>query len=173
MTVLRTRRSRIIGLIGAALAAALLVSGCSASAEDSKTASTPGSEGNALPAAEGTTTYPADPGIAIRYKYSREATGADRRNRAQCRRHGNALSRSASNPSSPRRWSRSRLPSRTCCLTAQRISTPSSSRWAAHFPSKRSPRANLTSSSPSAGPTAWVVCRWAITTIVCPPSHRW
>ena len=58
MTVLRTRRSRIIGLIGAALAAALLVSGCSASAENSKTASTPGSEGNALPAAEGTTTYP-------------------------------------------------------------------------------------------------------------------
>ncbi|RQO46880.1 ABC transporter substrate-binding protein [Rhodococcus sp. KBW08] len=58
MTVLRTRRSRITGLIGTALAAALLVTGCSAPAEDSKTASSPNSEGSALPAAEGTTTYP-------------------------------------------------------------------------------------------------------------------
>ncbi|MER2207436.1 MAG: ABC transporter substrate-binding protein, partial [Rhodococcus sp. (in: high G+C Gram-positive bacteria)] len=58
MTVLRTRRSRITGLIGVALAAALLVTGCSAPAEDSKTASSPNSEGSALPAAEGTTTDP-------------------------------------------------------------------------------------------------------------------
>ncbi len=122
MTVLRTRRSRIIGLIGAALAAALLVSGCSASAENSKTASTPGSEGNALPAAEGTTTYP----LTLESPYG---TGI-----------------------------LEKRPERVAAIVPNAVDTE---------------MLLALGVKPAAGPTAWVVCRWAITTNVCPPSHRW
>lgn len=58
MTSLHTRRSRITGLIGGALTALLLISGCTAATDNAADASSRDPDKNALPAAEGTTTYP-------------------------------------------------------------------------------------------------------------------